>query len=108
MSEFKDKMLQRFMKYVAFDTESCDDANVVPTTEGQFVFARYLEQELKAMGLSEVVLDDKGYLYATFPCPSASICSVMRSGNSRQEKEIPGYCLWKSAKHSGSKIRIRS
>ena len=67
MSEFKDNMLQRFMKYVTFDTESCDDATVVPTTEGQFVFARFLEQELKAMGLSEVVLDDKGYLYATLP-----------------------------------------
>ena len=67
MSEFKEKMLERFLKYVTFDTESCDDATVVPTTEGQFVFARFLEQELKAMGLSEVVLDDKGYLYATLP-----------------------------------------
>ena len=67
MNGFKDNMLQRFLKYVTFDTESCDDATVVPTTEGQFVFARFLEQELKAMGLSEVVLDDKGYLYATLP-----------------------------------------
>ncbi len=67
MSEIKDRMLERFLKYVTFDTESCDDANVVPTTEGQFVFARFLEQELKAMGLSEVVLDEKGYLYATLP-----------------------------------------
>ncbi|MBQ8336380.1 MAG: peptidase T [Bacteroidaceae bacterium] len=60
-------MLERFLKYVTFDTESCDDATVVPTTEGQFVFARHLEQELKAMGLEEVLLDDKGYLYATLP-----------------------------------------
>ena len=67
MNGIKDNMLQRFLKYVTFDTESCDDATVVPTTEGQFVFARFLEQELKAMGLSEVVLDDKGYLYATLP-----------------------------------------
>ena len=67
MSEFKESMLQRFLKYVTFDTESCDDATTVPTTEGQFVFARFLEQELKAMGLSEVVLDEKGYLYATLP-----------------------------------------
>lgn len=67
MSEIKERMLERFLKYVTFDTESCDDANVVPTTEGQFVFARFLEQELKAMGLSEVVLDEKGYLYATLP-----------------------------------------
>ena len=67
MSDFKDNMLQRFLKYVTFDTESCDDATTVPTTEGQFVFARFLEQELKAMGLSDVVLDEKGYLYATLP-----------------------------------------
>lgn len=67
MSEIKERMLERFLKYVTFDTESCDDANVVPTTEGQFVFARFLEHELKAMGLSEVVLDEKGYLYATLP-----------------------------------------
>ena len=51
MNKFKNSMLQRFLKYVTFDTESCDDATTVPTTEGQFVFARFLEQELKAMGL---------------------------------------------------------
>lgn len=67
MEEIKDKMLQRFMNYVAFDTQSCDEASCVPTTEGQFVFARYLEQQLKEMGLTEVLLDDKGYLYATLP-----------------------------------------
>ncbi|MBR5814090.1 MAG: peptidase T, partial [Bacteroidaceae bacterium] len=67
MNDFKNNMLQRFLKYVTFDTESCDDATTVPTTEGQFVFARFLEQELKTMGLSDVVLDEKGYLYATLP-----------------------------------------
>ena len=67
MSEIKDSMLQRFMEYVKFDTQSDDDAASVPTTEGQFVFARYLEQKLRDMGLTEIVLDDKGYLYATLP-----------------------------------------
>ena len=67
MENVKKYMLERFLKYVTFDTESCDDATVVPTTEGQFVFARYLEQQLKDMGLQEVVLDEKGYLYATLP-----------------------------------------
>ena len=67
MSEMKDSMLQRFMEYVKFDTQSDDDAASVPTTEGQFVFARYLEQKLRDMGLTEIVLDDKGYLYATLP-----------------------------------------
>lgn len=70
MSEIKENMLQRFLKYVAFDTESNDDANTVPTTPGQMVFARFLKEELEAMGLEEVVLDEKGYLYATLPSNS--------------------------------------
>lgn len=67
MSEIRDELLQRFLKYVTFDTESKDDVDKVPTSEGQFVFARFLEQELISMGLQDVVLDDKGYLYATLP-----------------------------------------
>lgn len=67
MENVRKYMLERFLKYVTFDTESCDNATVVPTTVGQFVFARYLEQLLKEMGLEDVVLDDKGYLYATLP-----------------------------------------
>ena len=59
--------MQRFLKYVTFDTESVDDNTTVPTSEGQFTFARYLESELSAMGLTEITLDDKGYLYATLP-----------------------------------------
>lgn len=64
-------MLQRFLRYVAFDTESCDAAVTVPTTPGQMEFARFLKGELEAMGLEDVVLDDKGYLYATLPANSA-------------------------------------
>lgn len=67
MSEIRDELLQRFLKYVTFDTESKDDVDKVPTSEGQFVFARFLEQELISKGLQDVVLDDKGYLYATLP-----------------------------------------
>lgn len=67
MNVIKDNMLQRFLRYVAFDTESNDAADCVPTTEGQFAFARVLEQELRDMGLEDIVLDDKGYLYATLP-----------------------------------------
>ena len=71
MSDIREKMLQRFLKYVAFDTESSDDATTVPTTQGQMLFARYLKEELESMGLDEVVLDEKGYIYATLPSNSA-------------------------------------
>ena len=77
MSEIKDKMLQRFLKYVTFDTESCDDATTVPTTPGQMTFAQYLKEELQSMGLAEIVLDDKGYLYATLPSNSTKELPVI-------------------------------
>ena len=70
MKEITNSMLQRFLKYVTFDTESVDDNTTVPTSEGQFTFARYLEDELRSMGLTEITLDDKGYLYATLPANS--------------------------------------
>ena len=70
MKEITEGMLQRFLKYVTFDTESVDDNATVPTSEGQFTFARYLEDELRSMGLTEITLDDKGYLYATLPANS--------------------------------------
>ena len=77
MSDIKDKMLQRFLKYVTFDTESCDDATTVPTTPGQMTFAQYLKEELQSMGLAEIVLDDKGYLYATLPSNSTKELPVI-------------------------------
>ena len=77
MSDIKDKMLQRFLKYVTFDTESCDDATTVPTTPGQMTFAQYLKEELQSMGLAEIVLDDKGYLYATLPSNSTKDLPVI-------------------------------
>ncbi|MBR3883972.1 MAG: peptidase T [Bacteroidaceae bacterium] len=67
MKELRENLLKRFLKYVTFETTSQDDASSVPTSNGQMVFARYLEQELKDIGLEDVILDEKGYLYATLP-----------------------------------------
>lgn len=55
------------MKYVSFDTQSDETSGVTPSTPGQMVFARYLQDELTALGLQEVTLDEHGYLYATLP-----------------------------------------
>ncbi len=67
MKEIKDAVLRRFLEYVTFDTMSVDEAVTVPTSEGQMVFARFLKQRLSDMGLQDVYLDEKGYLYATLP-----------------------------------------
>lgn len=57
----------RFLSYVKFDTQSDELTNMTPSTPGQMIFAQYLEKELAAMGLSDISLDDNGYLMATLP-----------------------------------------
>lgn len=60
-------IVERFLSYVAFDTQSSEETNVTPSTEKQRVFAQHLKEELIAEGLQEVELDELGYLYATLP-----------------------------------------
>ena len=60
-------LVERFLKYVSFDTQSSEETGVTPSTPGQMVFARYLKEELESLGLEEVTLDENGYLYATLP-----------------------------------------
>ncbi|WP_461536514.1 peptidase T [Spongorhabdus nitratireducens] len=63
----KQAYLDRFLRYVSFDTRSDIASETVPSTGGQKVLAAALRDELEAMGLDKVVLDDNGYLSARLP-----------------------------------------
>ena len=65
-------MTNRFLTYVSYPTMSDETSETVPSTEKQLTFSRYLADELTAIGLSDVELDDKGYLYATLPANTPS------------------------------------
>ena len=58
-------IVERFLNYTKFDTQSAEDADCVPSTKKQLVFAEYLKKELETEGLDDVEMDDKGYIYAT-------------------------------------------
>lgn len=60
-------LTDRFLEYVKFDTQSDELTNLTPSTPGQMIFARHLKTELEALGLSEISLDENGYLMATLP-----------------------------------------
>ena len=60
-------LVERFLKYVSFDTQSSEETGVTPSTPGQMVFAWYLKEELESLGLEEISLDENGYLFATLP-----------------------------------------
>ena len=61
------KLIDRFLEYVKFDTQSDELTNLTPSTPGQMIFARFLRDELERLGLEEITLDDNGYLMATLP-----------------------------------------
>ena len=73
------KMIDRFLNYVKFDTQSDELTNLTPSTPGQMVFAKSLYEELQNMGLSNITLDENGYLMATLP--------------SNSQKKIPTLCF---------------
>lgn len=56
---------ERFLNYTKFDTQSSEDSETVPSTSKQLVFAKYLKEELEREGLSNVEMDEQGYIYAT-------------------------------------------
>ncbi len=60
-------VVDRFLQYVKFDTQSDELTNMTPSTPGQMIFAQYLEKELRSMGLEDISLDENGYLMATLP-----------------------------------------
>lgn len=64
----KNEIVNRFLKYVSFDTQSSEEAEGrCPSTEKQLCLAEYLVEELKEIGMQEVEMDAHGYVFATLP-----------------------------------------
>ncbi|MEZ4907731.1 MAG: peptidase T [Saprospiraceae bacterium] len=63
----KEKVLERFLRYIAVDTRSNDDFESCPSTEIQFDLAKILKKELEDLGLVDISLDERCYLMATLP-----------------------------------------
>ncbi|MBQ8493304.1 MAG: peptidase T [Alistipes sp.] len=58
---------ERFLKYVAFDTQSNETSTTFPSTDKQLVLLKHLKEELETIGLKEVTMDEHGYVMATLP-----------------------------------------
>lgn len=60
-------VLNRFLRYVTYDTQSREDAATYPSTPGQLMLLRDLVAELRAMGVADAEMDEHGYVMATIP-----------------------------------------
>lgn len=61
------EVVDRFLEYIKFDTKSDEDSNSIPSTEKQLVLAKKLVLDLKAIGLLDAEVDNKGYVMASLP-----------------------------------------
>lgn len=63
----KSDLIERFTSYVKIDTQSNEDNDACPSTEGQWLLAKQLVEELKAIGMEDVTIDENCYVMATLP-----------------------------------------
>jgi tripeptide aminopeptidase len=63
----KNELIERFTSYVKVDTQSNEDSETCPSTQGQLTLANKLVDELKAIGMEDVTIDENGYVMATLP-----------------------------------------
>ncbi|MBF0547852.1 MAG: peptidase T [Candidatus Riflebacteria bacterium] len=67
LSEYQKAAVDRFLRYVAIDTQSKDDVASIPSTPGQMELAKTLKKEAIEIGLSDVRMDSHGYVYTVLP-----------------------------------------
>ncbi len=60
-------IVERFINYVTIETTSDPNSETCPSTKEQLVLAEYLVNEMKEIGLSDVSMDENGYVYGTLP-----------------------------------------
>lgn len=61
------ELKERFLKYVSYDTQSSEDSTTYPSTDKQKVLLEALRDEMLALGMTEVVMDQYGYVMGTIP-----------------------------------------
>ena len=70
---FKTTALERFLRYVAIDTQADDRSTSHPSTQGQLTLLKQLVEELKAVGVRDATLDEHGYVMATIPATTQKV-----------------------------------
>ena len=91
---FAHTVTERFLRYVAIDTQSDPSSPTSPSTEKQKDLGRLLVTELKAMGITDARLDEHGYVYATIPAntekkvPVICFCSHMDTSPDCSGKDV--------------------
>jgi tripeptide aminopeptidase len=86
-----DEVLERFINYIAIDTQSDENSSTYPSTENQFNLAQILRKELSELGLSKIILDNNCYLTATLESnQKTSTKTIALIAHLDTSPEVPG------------------
>ncbi len=103
------KVSERFLKYISFGTNSDENSESCPSTDSQLVLGKYLAEELKGIGLTDVVLDKDGYVYGFIEAsagreadPSIGFVAHMDTSNAVKGDDIKPQVV----KYNGGDIRL--
>ncbi len=105
----RQRLLERFLRYVRIDTTAQADAEVYPSTPGQMELGRLLLGELKGMGLTDAEQDRHGIVLATVPptagyaAPVIAFCSHLDTSPETPGKDIRPQVI---EKYSGGDITL--
>jgi tripeptide aminopeptidase len=87
-----DTVLDRFLRYVRYDTQSDERSKTYPSTDKQLVLLRDLAEELRALGLTDAAIDEHGYVMATIPATTrkANVPTIGFIAHADTSPEMPG------------------
>jgi tripeptide aminopeptidase len=93
MSQLRDRLLERFLRYVQIDTQSEEGSTTYPSTAKQFDLLRPLVEELRAIGLADAAIDEWGYVMATIPATTrkAGVPTIGLLAHVDTSPEMPGH-----------------
>ena len=72
-----ERLLERFLRYVAIDTTADPAAEVYPSSAGQWTLGKLLVEELREIGLEDAEQDEHGLIWATLPAAGSSAAATM-------------------------------
>lgn len=97
----RQRLLERFLRYVRIDTTACDEATCYPSSAGQWELGKLLVEELHAAGIADAAQDTHGIVLATVPAtvpeaPTIALCAHLdtspeTSGAGVRPQVIPAY-----------------
>ena len=71
------KVVDYFLKYASYDTQSAGDTKINPSTDKQFELAKYLKNQLEEIGVQDVSMSDRCYVYGTIPATVEADCPTI-------------------------------